>query len=133
VREGEVGHIGEIASGFAEPDEMVDGEKVVGEPEGRTTAGPSEGFWQGKTPCWEMVRCPEMIRTECPASKGHPVACWEIEGTYCKLPSGRDTSTCEVCLVYKRWGSGKAITIKVAGPGIGIQTTTPPAIRYDHH
>ena len=93
--------------------------------------GPNEGFWQGKTPCWEMVRCPETIRSQCPASKDHPAACWEIQGTYSKLPSGQDTRTCEMCVVYKRWGGGKEITIKVAGPGIGIQAATPPAIRYD--
>jgi hypothetical protein len=109
---------------------MVEREKGTGEPQGRTMTGPEEGFWQGKTPCWEMVHCPETIRSQCPASKGHPAACWEIEGTYCKLPSGQDTSTCEVCVVYKRWGGGKPITIKVTGPGIGIETTTPPAIRY---
>ena len=36
-------------------------EDIVGEHGGN--------FWLGKTPCWEMFRCPEMIMRECPTPK----------------------------------------------------------------
>ena len=79
-------------------------------------------FWQGRAPCWEMCHCPEMIRRECPAQKYTFLPCWEIEGTYCKLDdsgaTGRDTSICELCRVYKRWGEGKPIELKLFGRGI---------------
>ena len=79
-------------------------------------------FWAGKAPCWEMCRCPEMIRNECPTAKYQFVPCWEIEGTYCKLndygATGKDTSICQVCQVYKKWGKGEPIELKVLGRGI---------------
>ena len=74
------------------------------------------GFWEGKTPCWETFRCPEMIKTDCPAFKYRFLPCWNIQGTYCKLndygATGLDTSICEVCRVYKRYGHGEPIKIK---------------------
>lgn len=79
-------------------------------------------FWQGKTPCWQMCHCPEVIRSECPAPKYPAFPCWEIEGTYLKLTddgtSGRDISICRVCRVYKRWGENKPIELKLFGKGI---------------
>ncbi len=79
-------------------------------------------FWQGKTPCWEMCHCPEVIKSECPAPKYVPFPCWEIEGTYCKLTtdgtSGRDISICQMCRVYKRWGQNKPIELKLFGRGV---------------
>ena len=82
----------------------------------------AEGFWAGKTPCWEMCHCPQMIREECPAAKYPFLPCWEIEGTYCKLDdygaTGTDTSICQVCRVYKRWGGAQPIRIKLLGKGI---------------
>ncbi len=79
-------------------------------------------FWQGKTPCWEMCHCPQVIKGECPAPKYPSLPCWEIEGTYCKLTangtSGRDTSICRRCRVYKRWGENKPIELKLSGKGI---------------
>ncbi len=80
------------------------------------------GFWAGKTPCWKMCHCPQMIREECPATKYPFHPCWEIEGTYCKLDdygaTGRDTSICQVCRVYKRWGGKQPIRLKLFGRGI---------------
>ena len=83
-----------------------------------------EGFWEGRDPCWRMCHCPPAIKEECPASK-HPILpCWEIEGTYCKLTmegghaSGRDTTICQVCRVYKKYGAGKPIQIRLMGAGI---------------
>ena len=79
-------------------------------------------FWQGKTACWEMCQCPEVIKNECPASKYRFLPCWEIEGTYCKLTadrtSGTDTSICQTCQVYKRWGRNEPIELRLFGKGI---------------
>ena len=79
-------------------------------------------FWQGKTPCWEMCHCPEVIKGECPAPKYPSFPCWEIEGTYCKLSAdgtnGKDISICRFCRVYKQWGEGKPIELKLFGKGI---------------
>jgi len=80
------------------------------------------GFWAGKTPCWETCHCPQMIREECPATKYPGVPCWEIEGTYCKLDNlgttGTDTGICQICRVYKRWGGGEPIRLRLFGKGI---------------
>jgi hypothetical protein len=82
----------------------------------------SSDFWQGKTTCWEMCHCPEVIRNECPAYKYRSLPCWEIEGTHCKLGSdgisGKDISICKVCRVYKQWGGNKPIELKLFGKGI---------------
>ncbi len=79
-------------------------------------------FWQGKIPCWQMCHCPEAIRNECPATKNSSHPCWEIEGTYCKLTDdgnrGDDISICQVCRVYKRYGQGKPIKIRLFGKGV---------------
>jgi hypothetical protein len=79
-------------------------------------------FWQGKTPCWQMCHCPEVVRNECPAPKYPSFPCWEIEGTYCKLTadgtSGRDISICQQCRVYKRWSGNQPIELKLFGKGI---------------
>ena len=79
-------------------------------------------FWTDKAPCWELCNCPEMIKSECPVEKYQFLPCWEIEGTYCKLDdrgaTGRDTSICEVCRIYKKYGGGKTIQLKLLGRGI---------------
>jgi methyl-accepting chemotaxis protein len=81
-------------------------------------------FWAGKTACWQMCNCPSAIKDDCPASKYTSVPCWEIEGTYCKLQkkgnavTGTDTSVCETCRVYKKYGSDKPIELKLFGRGI---------------
>lgn len=83
-----------------------------------------EGFWEGKIPCWTMCHCPPVIKAECPASVYIELPCWEIEGTYCKLKDtpagviGTDTSICEVCRVYKRYGHKGPIEMKLFGRGI---------------
>lgn len=98
---------------------MVEKSRSVGEIAERE--GTSD-FWQGKTACWEMCHCPEVIKSECPAPKYRSVPCWEIEGTYLKLTadgtSGKDTSICQTCRVYKRWGGNKPIELKLFGKGI---------------
>jgi len=81
-----------------------------------------KNYWTGKVPCWEKSNCPDMIKGECPASKYQFLPCWEIEGTYCKLDdkgaTGCDTSICETCQVYKKYGNGEPIKIKLFGHGI---------------
>lgn len=85
-------------------------------------------FWAGKTACWEMCHCPPSIKNDCPASKHTFLPCWEIEGTYCKLQkngdivTGTDTSICAVCRVYKKYGDGRAIELKLPGKGIDSAT-----------
>lgn len=82
-------------------------------------------FWADKQPCWEKCHCPEIIKAECPATKFQFVPCWQIEGTYCKLDdmgaTGMDTTICEVCRVYKKYGNGDSIKIKVFGKGMDTQ------------
>jgi hypothetical protein len=79
-------------------------------------------FWSDKQPCWEKCHCPELIKAECPSTKYQFLPCWEIEGTYCKLDdhgsTGKDTSICEVCRVYKKYGNGEPIKLKLYGKGL---------------
>ena len=69
-----------------------------------------------------MCHCPEDIKSQCPASKYPFLPCWEIEGTYLKLSDdgvkGDDLSICQVCRVYKRYGEGKEIEIRLRGKGL---------------
>jgi hypothetical protein len=37
---------------------------------------------------------------------------------------GNDTSICEVCRVYKKYGSGKRIELKLLGKGINAATSS---------
>jgi len=79
-------------------------------------------FQETENPCWETCHCPELIKRECPATKYTYLSCWEIEGTYCKLndygATGNDTSICEVCRVYKKYGHEEPIKLKLFGRGI---------------
>ena len=81
-------------------------------------------FWQDKTPCWELCHCPEVIKSKCPVSKYILLPCWEIEGTFLKLggcddiDKGNNVSICRVCRIYKRYGEGKPIEIKLRGKGL---------------
>ena len=111
----------EILKGVATVEELAEIEKVIAEVKGKIMAEPGLGFWEGKTPCWEMFRCPELVRDECPAYKYRSLPCWEIEGTYCKLfdygKKGDGTDVCQHCRVYKRWGQAKPIELKLLGKG----------------
>lgn len=82
----------------------------------------SLNFWADKQPCWEKCHCPELIKAECPATAYQFLPCWEIEGTYCKLDdhgaTGKDTSICEVCRVYKKFGNNEPIRLKLFGKGM---------------
>ena len=122
MRSKTVEQVREILREITTVEDIAEIERIIGEAKGRVLHEPGKGFWEGKRPCWEMCQCPEMIRSECPALKYQGFPCWEIEGTYCKLDdygaSGRDTSICEVCRVYKRWGENKPIELRLFGKGI---------------
>ena len=103
-------------------EEIVEISTIIEEAKGRLLLGEqSLGFWTGKMPCWEMFRCPQEVRDECPAFKYRGSPCWETEGTYCKLfdygMKGDGTEIGESCRVYKKWGSGEPIQIKLYGKG----------------
>jgi hypothetical protein len=99
-------------------------EEIIAEAKGRISVEPGKGFWEEKTPCWEMFHCPDAIRSECPAYIDRSAPCWEIEGTYCKLcdygKKGDATDVCQCCRVYKRWGNGKPIELKIFGKGLNL-------------
>lgn len=70
------------------------------------------GYWQGKTPCWEMLHCPETIREQCPVFRKENMPGWEIGGLYCQLFDSRGgignfTDVCRLCRVYRKWGHGE--------------------------
>jgi len=123
----------EIVREIKDPDDMAEIERVISETKGKVLLGRTQGFWEGKTPCWEMVRCPEVIREDCPVQRHQAFACWELEGTYCKLSdggaSGGSTAACEVCRVYRRWGNNKPIVIRVLGDGMNASRHAEPARR----
>ena len=81
-------------------------------------------FWVNKRPCWEMSHCAPEIRDECPAYRNRALPCWEVEGTYSKLcmqsgqANDRDTTICQTCPVYKRYGEGMPIHLRPVGTGI---------------
>lgn len=108
--------------------------KGASEKQGSTKKSGAD-FWAGKTPCWQMCHCPPVIRDECPASTYTSLPCWEIEGTYSKLQmkdnvaTGTDTSICEVCRVYKMYGDGKPIELKLRGKGIDVAINSSPERR----
>jgi hypothetical protein len=122
VKPKELEQVKQLLKGVVTVEEVAEVESIIEEAKGKILLEPSLGFWEGKTPCWEMFRCPEAVRDECPAFKYRSLPCWEIEGTYCKLDgygtTGQDTSICEVCRVYKRWGHGEPIETKLCGRGI---------------
>ncbi len=119
----------ELLRGVTTVEELAEVERVINEVKGKVLAEPGLGFWEGKTPCWEMFRCPEAMKSECPAFKYRTLPCWQIEGTYCKLRDygqrGDATDICQVCRVYKRYGHGEPIEIKLRGKGFnaGIVAT----------
>ena len=120
----------EILRGITTFEDIAEIERAISEVKGSILAEPTLGFWEGKTPCWEMFCCPEAIRNECPAFKHRGVPCWQIEGTYSKLlddgQKGYNTDICRVCRVYKRWGRGEPIEIKLLGKGFNHVVKAEP-------
>jgi hypothetical protein len=120
----------EIFRGVETMADIVALEKIIAEVKGKIQLGAQFGFWEGKTPCWEILRCPENIRTECPAFRFQSMPCWQIEGTYCKLSAdcqrGDNTDICRVCRVYKRWSQGEPVEIKLHGMGLNKGLAVAP-------
>jgi len=88
-------------------------------------------FWKDKSPCWDMCRCPTQIREECPAYTNRLLPCWEIEGTYGKLAmeggraNGQNTTVCQTCRVYKKYGARQPIRHRLVGAGIDTYLNSP--------
>jgi hypothetical protein len=111
-------------------EEVAEIERVINEAKGKVRLEPAQGFWEEKTPCWEMFRCPEAVRNECPAFHYRSLPCWQVEGTYSKLHDdgtrGDSTEICETCRVYKRYGNAEPIEIKLQGKGFNRAPETAP-------
>jgi ribosomal protein S17 len=111
-------------------EEVAEIERVINEAKGKVRLEPAQGFWEEKTPCWEMFRCPEAVRNECPAFHYRSLPCWQVEGTYSKLHDdgtrGDSTEICENCRVYKRYGNAEPIEIKLQGKGFNRAPETAP-------
>ncbi len=60
------------------------------------------GFWDGKTPCWVLRNCPEMMRDTCPSYLEQSEPCWEMPDTACDRILGTE-KTCDVCCVYQAY------------------------------
>jgi len=121
----------EILKGITTIEDIAEIEKLIGEAKGKIMAENTVGFWENKTPCWEMLSCPKAIMENCPTFINRGLPCWQIEGTYCKLQGdgnqGRNTDICRVCRVYKRWGQDKPIELKLYGKG--FNTTVKETIK----
>jgi hypothetical protein len=117
-----IDQVAKIISGNVGVDDLVEIERIVKEAKKEIEAETPLGYWAGKTPCWTMNSCPSYIYQECPSYRLRSQPCWEMEGTYCKLndfdSTGRDTSICNVCRVYKIYGDGQKIEIKLFDQGI---------------
>jgi hypothetical protein len=103
-------------------EEVAEIEKIIQEAKGKVKLEADNDFWDGKTPCWEMFRCPEELKKECPAYNNRSLPCWKVEGTYCKLfdygTKGDGTDICQHCRIYKRYGANEPIEIKLRGKGL---------------
>lgn len=117
-----VTQIEELMKSITTLEEIVEVERIIEKVKGKVLAEQGMGFWEGKTPCWEMFRCPGIIKNDCPAFKYRAFPCWQIEGTFTKLrdygQGGNKTDICQVCQIYKRYGHGEPIQIRLFGKGI---------------
>jgi hypothetical protein len=124
-----VEQVEEILRDATTVEDFAEIERVISQAKGKLLTEPVLGFWEGKTPCWEMFRCPEAVRNECPAFLYRTLPCWQIEGTYSKLHDygkrGDGTEICQNCRVYKRWGQGEPVAIKLYGKGFDTAVEEP--------
>ena len=65
----------------------------------------TKNFWEGKIPCWEMIKC--SVYKTCPAYMNHKLPCWEIENTMCDEVLGT-RKTCEFCIVYIKYAKSSS-------------------------
>ncbi len=63
----------------------------------------SGAFWEGKTPCWDIMECSPLLKETCPAYLDQGCPCWDILDTACDRLLGTE-STCDVCAVYALYG-----------------------------
>ena len=118
----------ETLKGVITRQDLANIERVIAEAKGKIALEPTKGFWEERTPCWEMNHCPEMIRSKCPAFTDQNLPCWKIEGTYCKYgwgeilndsgARGNETDICQVCRVYDKYGAGEPIEIERVERGL---------------
>ena len=111
--------IEQVFANIRTKDDMTEIDKAIQDAKGKINLEEHEDFWKGKTPCWEMFRCPEELKQECPAYNNRSFPCWKVEGTYCKLfdygAKGDGTDICQHCRIYKRYGQNEPIEIKLRG------------------
>ena len=67
------------------------------------------GYWIGKTPCWEIIHCPDSIRNYCPVYLNPDIPGWRVGGAYCPLFDSREIygdfkEVCRHCRVYQEMG-----------------------------
>jgi len=74
----ELEQVKQLLKGVATAEEIAEVDRIIQDAKGKILAEPNLGFWEGKTPCWEMFRCPEPMKNECPAFKYRSLPCWEI-------------------------------------------------------
>ncbi len=119
-----VNRINEVVKEITNLEAIDEVEKIVAEAREKIARKCLPGFWAGKTPCWEMCCCPDIVKNECPAHKYPELPCWQIEGTYCKLDdyaaNGQHASICKLCQVYKQYGANKPLQIKLFGKRVLI-------------
>jgi glyceraldehyde-3-phosphate dehydrogenase/erythrose-4-phosphate dehydrogenase len=120
--------------------EVAEIAKILDGVRGRLRVGRKEqSFWANKTPCWELVSCPESVVRACPAPRYQRYPCWQIEGTHSKLTEqgmrGDDTGACATCRVHKLYGQGEPVRIELFGKGLnrgpiaGLEETREPTGR----
>ena len=113
-----------ILGEMRDSEDVAEVERAIADAKGKISPQPARGYWEDRTPCWDICHCPETIRDDCPAYTHQSLPCWAIEGTYCKLSDygtrGDDTSICKVCRVYKRFGAGEPIELQLFGRGMGV-------------
>lgn len=65
-------------------------------------------------PCWEVVKCSEEDRKNCPSFNDHEQPCWTFRhpGTTCET---RDCKECEVYTEFAQCGSIKNLIKKISG------------------
>jgi two-component system alkaline phosphatase synthesis response regulator PhoP len=103
----------EILRRVTTPEDLTEIERAIAEAKGKVRLEPATGFWEGKSPCWELTHCEAGVRNECPAYADQAQACWRTPGTYCQLEAfdgvGDETGICRVCRVYSRYGAGEPL------------------------
>ena len=69
MKNGIVEQVEELLKGAVTAEELAEIEKVIQEAKGKFQETEDLGFWEGKTPCWEMCNCPSSLHNECPLIK----------------------------------------------------------------